>query len=38
MYDMTLYANLMAIFAVGMTVLAAFQGKKKGLKAIGICR
>ena len=37
MYDMTLYAILMAVFAVGMTVLAAFLGKKKGLKAVGIC-
>ena len=37
MYDMTLYAILMAVFAVGMTVLTAFLGKKKGLKAVGIC-
>lgn len=37
MYDMTLYAILMAVFAVGMTALAAFLGKKKGLKAVGIC-
>ena len=37
MYDMTLYAILMAVFAAGMTALAAFLGRKKGLKPVGIC-
>ena len=37
MYDMTLYAILMAVFALGMTALAAFLGKKKGLKPAGLC-
>ena len=36
MYDMTLYAILMAVFAVGMTVLAAFLGKKHGAKPAGM--
>lgn len=36
MYDMTLYAILMAVFAVGMTVLAAFLGKKHGVKPAGM--
>lgn len=37
MYDMTLYAILMAVFAVGMTGLAAFLGKKQGLNPGGMC-
>ena len=37
MYDMTLYTILMAVFAVGMTALAAFLGKKMGLKPAGLC-
>ena len=37
MYDMTLYAILMAVFAVGMTGLAAFLGKKQGLNPAGLC-
>lgn len=36
MYDMTLYAILMAVFVVGMTVLAAFLGKKHGAKPAGM--
>ncbi len=34
---MLLYAILMTVFALGMTALAAFLGKKKGLKPAGLC-
>ena len=37
MYDMTLYAILMAVFAVGMTVLAACLDRQKGMRPAGIC-
>lgn len=36
MDDMLLYAILMAVFAAGMTVLAAFLGKKHGAKPAGM--
>ncbi len=34
---MLLYAILMAVFAIGMTALGMFLGKKRGLKPAGLC-
>jgi len=34
---MLLYAILMAVFAAGMTALAVFLGRKRGLKPAGLC-
>ena len=37
MDNMLLYAILICAFAVCMTAVAAFQGRRKGLKAAGVC-